>query len=193
MTNNFKQIKSLLKFEDENEFYFIQIIQRKKEHELLGKNNRVIKTYYIYSLDLFNKVSQEIINYCTYFNARAYINLNRRNSKKISLETMELLARSINCNNFNQLHKLYNSVCGKHQSTKDKTWIIDIDEKDNDIINAISSDINDCMPEGQKIIAKIPTKNGFHLITKPFDLRIFSNNHPEVDVHKNNPTILFCL
>lgn len=54
MINNFEQIKSLLKFEDENEFYFLQIIQRKKDHKEsnfklgISNNNRLIKAYYIY-------------------------------------------------------------------------------------------------------------------------------------------------
>jgi hypothetical protein len=38
---------------------------------------------------------------------------------------------------------------------------------------------------------KVPTKNGIHLITNPFNLNAFKFGFPNIDVHKNNPTILY--
>ena len=32
----------------------------------------------------------------------------------------------------------------------------------------------------------------YHIITTPFNMEAFKKLYPEVDVHKNNPTILFC-
>lgn len=194
MTNNFQQIASLLKFEDENEFYFVQIIQRKKEHAELGRNNRMVQAYYIYSLNHLEKVREEIMGLCMHHDARAYIHLNRRNSKKIAFEMLELLSKNLKGNDFNQLHKLYSSVCGQHHSDKDKTWILDVDTKDDGKVDEVVRFVNQCtQPNGEKIIATIPTKNGVHIITKPFDPRSFGTNFPEVEIHKNNPTILFCL
>jgi hypothetical protein len=43
-----------MKFE-EDYFYFIQIIQRKKEIPELGSNNRVIRSYMISSLEKLEK------------------------------------------------------------------------------------------------------------------------------------------
>ena len=31
------------------------------------------------------------------------------------------------------------------------------------------------------------------LITTPFNLQQFKEKYPDVDVHKNNPTLLYCL
>lgn len=180
MIDNFEQIKDLLRFEDENEFYFIQIIQRKKEHPELGRNNRLIKAYYVYSIEKFDKYKEEIITMCTAFNARAYIHLNRRNAKVVAFEMMELLATNLKLNQFNFLDDLYNSICGRHHSAKDKTWVIDIDLNKNnpeeiDKIDTITSVINEkCTPEGNKLEALIETKNGYHLITKPFNRKTFS-------------------
>lgn len=195
MINNFEQIKSLLKFENEYEFYFLQILQRKKEHPELGKNNRLIKAYYIYSIEKLEKYQDEIIKLCEIFNARAYIHLNRRNSKVVGFEMMEMLATNLKCDQVNFLDKLYNSICGHHHSDKDKTWIIDIDTVDltelGIPLHYIENDLNNIEPEGNKIIAKIPTKNGIHLITKPFNSQKFGEMYPKIDLHKNNPTILF--
>lgn len=192
MINNFDQIKSLLKFENEHEFYFVQILQRKKEHPELGKNNRLIKAYYICSIEKLDKYTEEIIGLCEKFNARAYIHLNRRNSKQIAFEMMELLATNLKLNQFNFLDKLYNSVCGHHHSDKDKTWIIDIDEKGFDT-SKLAIQLYDIEPVGKKFIAEIPTKNGYHLITKPFNRKTFGEKYPGIDIHTNNPTILYTL
>jgi len=193
MINNFEQISNLLKFEDENEFYFIQVIQRKKEVADLGRNNRVIKTYYVYNLDKFKKYKEEIIQLCSLFNARAYIHLNRRNSKVIAFEMMELLASNIKNNHFNQLSNLYNSVVGQHHSDKDKTWIIDVDEKTPSLLLELHTKMTYIQPEGNKVVARIETKNGYHLITKSFNSQKFSEIFPDLEIHKNNPTILYCI
>jgi hypothetical protein len=37
----------------------------------------------------------------------------------------------------------------------------------------------------------IPTKNGVHIITRPFNLQKFKGFHPGMDVHKENPTLLY--
>jgi hypothetical protein len=38
-------------FDSEDDFYFLQILQRKKENENLGSNSRAVKNYYIKSVD----------------------------------------------------------------------------------------------------------------------------------------------
>jgi len=38
----------------------------------------------------------------------------------------------------------------------------------------------------------VPTKNGYHLITRSFNMKVFSEKYPNIDVHKDNMTILYC-
>ena len=45
--DNLEILKPFLRFDDPNDFYYLQILQRKKENPQLGSNNRVIKNYYI--------------------------------------------------------------------------------------------------------------------------------------------------
>jgi len=196
MIDNFELIKSLLKFENEHDFYFLQIIQRKKDHKEsqftlgISNNNRLIKAYYIYNLEQLDRYKLEITILCKEFNARAGICLNRRNAKRLSFEMMKLLAQNISCDHYDQLGGLWNTVCGQHHYDSDKLWIIDIDEKDFDSTK-MQETINKCQPSGMKIVANIPTKNGYHLITKPFDVRDFREEYLDLDIHKNNPTILY--
>ena len=50
----FEIIEKMLTFVDEGDFYFLQILQRKKDNPEIGSNSRVIKTYYIKSVDELN-------------------------------------------------------------------------------------------------------------------------------------------
>jgi hypothetical protein len=59
-----------------------------------------------------------------------------------------------------------------------------------DIIDCINYK---CLPEDtMKIYTMVPTKTGCHLITKPFNMQTFKEKYPTVDIHKDNPTILYC-
>lgn len=197
MVDNFELIKTLLKFDNEGEFYFLQIIQRKKDftegQQRLGRNNnnRLIKAYYIYNLQQLDDYKEEIIKLCTLFNARAGINLNRRNQKDVSLKCLEILAVSLRKQEFTGISKIYNSACGK-ESSSDKLWLVDIDTKDETEIANVEYIIGLCEPiqEESKIIAKIPTKSGVHLITKRFNRQTFSSYRQE-EIHCNNPVNLY--
>lgn len=97
MVDNFNLIRALLDLPEKRtevaqDFYFVQVLQRKKDHKeenkRLGRNNnaRLVKAYYIYSLEQFDEYKDEMIALAGMFNARVGINLNRRNSKKLALE-----------------------------------------------------------------------------------------------------------
>lgn len=192
MINNLDIIKSLLNFENEGDFYMLYILQRKKDQ--LEKENhqsvRTIKTYSIESVEYLDKRWQEIKMLCEIFQARAYIHVQKQNHLDVSLELMVALAERIKNKQHNQ-RNLFDSVVGKIK-TYEKRWIVDIDCKDEKEVNQIIAYINqDCRPYEDKVIASIPTKNGYHLITHRFDVMKFKQKYPNVDLQKKNPTLLY--
>lgn len=191
--NNIELIKSLLAFDSEDDFYHLQIIKRKKEHAELGSNSMVVKTYYIKSIEHLEKVFCEIRCLSDFHNARACINLNRRSFEKLAYQMLMKITGQIMNKDFKSVKEAYNSVCGAHSNEPVKRWIIDVDVKDDGIIRAISNDIKNCEPDRRKdkIITCIPTKSGIHLITYPFNVMEFKQFHPEIEIHKDNPTILY--
>ena len=193
MINNFEQINELLTFESSDDFYFLQIIQRRKDIPDLNENNICLMTYYISNKDLFKRIFEnEIIPICKIFNARAYINLNKRSFEKVSFKALIELSQHIYDKNFIDSKNIFNSICGKYHNASIKKWIIDIDiEANSSIIESYYNFIENLQPIGPKKIATIPTKNGVHLICTPFDLQTFKRDFPSIDVHKNNPTLLF--
>lgn len=192
-TNNFEQISKLLKFDSEDDFYHLQIIKRKKEHKELGSNSYVVKTYYIRSLEYLEQKREEIIALCEHHNARACINLNRRSFERIAYHMMRKVVDQIMNKDWKSVRKAYESVCGAHSNEKEKRWILDVDNKDEEAGRILIADIRNCEPERRtdKVIDIVPTKNGYHIITKPFNVEEFKALHPEIDVHKDNPTILY--
>ena len=198
MINNFQQIASLLQFDSEDEFYFLQLIKRKKENPELGSNNIVCYSYYINSSEHLLNLEREIIALCELNNARAYINLNRCSYEKVAFQTLKNVVDRIMNKDFRSVKRAYNTCCGQFNIENPKKWIIDIDKDPSQMETAllvahIQEFIRELKPEGLKSIALIPTKNGYHFITTPFNMQQFKEKYPEIDVHKNNPTILYCI
>ena len=192
MIDNIEIIKSLLNFENEGDFYMLYVFKRKKDQTTDKANHqsvRTIKTYCIESIDHLEERYDEIKQLCEMFKARAYIHVQKQNHKDVSLNMMVTLAQRIQ----NGQHKqkgLFDSVVGQIK-TQEKRWIVDIDSKENGIENLISNEIHMLRPEGPKVEAIIPTKNGYHLITKRFDVMEFKKRYPDMDIQKKNPTLLY--
>jgi hypothetical protein len=198
MVDNFNQIIKLMDFRSEDDFYFLQIIKRKKEHPEMPKSVKVVHVFYIKSIEELLELKSEIIDTCIYHNARAYLNLNRRSFKKIALQTMKHLTDCIISGDYKFARKAFNTCCGRFsaESGEDKKWIVDIDFKIDDIqdplhTKTINMMLHNVDPKGNKGIDIIETKNGYHLITKPFNVQQFKKIVSNVDIHKDNPTILF--
>jgi hypothetical protein len=193
MIDNIERITKLLQFSSEDDFYHLQILKRKKEHPELGSNSYVVKTYYISSLDYLSKKFPEIQHLCEFHNARAYINLNVRSFERTAFHTLKKVTDQIMNRDFKSARKAYESVCGEFASGRDKRWIIDIDDDSagDEFWLDMCEFLETIEPIGKKFLAKIPTKNGYHIITTPFNVEKFKQRYSGVDLHKNNPTILY--
>ena len=193
MIDNIEQIKQLLNFENEGDFYMLYVFKRKKDQPEGEKDNhqsvRTIKTYCIESIDHLERRYDEIKQLCEMFKARAYIHVQKQNHFDVSLNMMVDLAQRIQNGQHNQ-KGLFDSVVGQIK-TKEKRWIVDVDTKDIQELRNIQVTINRCKPEGPKTKYVIPTKNGFHLINERFDVMEFKKQYPEVEIQKKNPTLLF--
>ena len=202
MIDNLEKILPLLTFESKDDFYYLQILQRKKENPQLGSNSRVIKNYYITSEQYLLDRYDEIKTLCSVFNARASIRLNKRSFEKVGFKTLENIANTMQNREYNHLMKSYDRACGLLNNEKIKKWIIDIDKDEVIWLEQIINAIQPCEPQGNKIVAQIPSKTGIHLITTPFNVLDFKDRfkdelenykmqYIDIEIHKDNPTNLF--
>lgn len=191
--DNFERIQPLLEFRDEDDFYFLQILKRKKENPDIGSNSYVLRTYCIRSEEQLEDKKNEIIDLCKTHNARAYINLNRRSFEKAAFHTLKKISDIIMNKDYKSVRNAYESVCGLYHNEPNKKWIVDLDHCSEDE-PYVESMIDDIAKLDGSLYAIIPTKNGVHLITTPFRLDHFHSIYGSaIDIHKDNPTILFCL
>jgi hypothetical protein len=146
-------------------------------------------------VEYLEKRYEEIRQLCEIFKARAYIHVQKQNHFDVSLEMMIELAQRIR----NGVHKqqgLFDSVVGQIK-TQEKRWIVDVDTKDETKIENIIKILNRVHPQdvGEKIETIIPTKNGYHLITKKFNVMEFQYVVSVLgivpDIQKKNPTLLY--
>ncbi len=193
--NNFLKIQSLLDFSEPNTFYFIQILKRRKENPEMKTGVRVIDNFYIYTIDDLENLKGKIIEACILYNARAYINVNRLDLERIALHTSKKIIDLVIQGDYRAVKNAYPSVCGSHSSESEKRWVVDIDTKDHEYIMGIIRYIGNLhakIPKSNyKILDWLETKNGFHIISNPFNLKEFKDTYPEIDVHKSSPTILY--
>ena len=200
IVDNFNIFKKIINPLNEDEFYFVQILIRGKDgHTEAGINgsnkNRLIKFYTIKSVEHLAKVEEEIKAICNIFNARAYIHPTKRSFKAVSKECLKATIEMFLSENVIGLKGAYSTACGKSYITSDKKFVIDLDdenasqEKIKEVVDYIT---NECEPLNQdKFCYCVPTVHGIHLITTPFNTAKFSQHFTDIDVHKNNPTLLY--
>ena len=201
--NNYFRIAPFLTFESEDDYYLLQVIKRRKDNPDMEVGEQVLRTVYVTSLEKLDKMYGDLMNLAIQNHARVYINLNVKSMKKTSMIAMKELAGRVMDNNFKGAHHIFDSAAGQCGATRDKKWIVDLDYEPktfkmrySDYIEATKKTINNCQPEGDKVLGVIPTLNGCHLITNPFNVYDFNKvmtgeNLHIPDIHKNNPTLLY--
>ena len=193
MFNNIELIKPLLNFDNEGDFYMLYVFKRKKDQPVDERDNhqsvRIVKSYCIESVEHLEKRYEEIIQLCEMFKARAYIHVQKQSHKDVSLNMITEIVNRIQSGEVNQKH-VFDTVVGKLK-TLEKRWIVDVDDTCFTSVLKIDKFLNTLRPEGNKVEALIPTKNGYHLITKRFDVIAFKEKYPNIDIQKKNPTLLY--
>ena len=192
--NNLELIAPLLPKDNPMVFCHMQIVCRAKDHKDEKVKEGAIKTYFIRDEEHLRKIMPEVILLCEHYGARAYINVSPKSFGKLQKLMLVKLASLVCEGNIQNPRKTLNSAAGVLTS-KNPTWIIDVDNmpvKDS-ILNWLDDyfKLDSTLPfcntrEELYLRGIIPTKQGCHLLVRPFNLKEFSSNFPNVDVHKNS-------
>lgn len=175
-------------------FYMVQIMTRTKD---TGEKPRHIRTLFVESREYLLSHKDMIVKLCEMFNARAYISVNRSSYKTGALKMLKELADILENGNYKGVLSLPETVAGKYTCAgSDKKWVVDLDGVTTDegrrpYIDFIMNEYNEGRgkPNGEIIV--VPTPNGSHLLVTPFDVRNFKKRWPDIDIHKDNPTVLY--
>lgn len=202
---NYKYLSDLLEFKGEGDFYFIQILKRRKENPEMDLGVMRIKSYCIYSFKELEDLAPRIKEYCDRDNARAYLRLNKQNATDVTLRCIEQLSKNLREGNPKKGRKVWDSVSG--QGGKRNYWVIDVDKEHLEFNPDIIMEIEEMLTLHFSNVRKAedfefitnPTKTGVHIITKPFDVRQlydinkqFQDAHlPIIDINKDGNTLLY--
>lgn len=200
--DNFDQIKSQLTFgESDNLFLHLQILRRGKDHPDLPAANKLMKSWLVRSREHLDSLKDEVVFLCEHYGARAYISCVPKSIEKLNQLIMRKLTDNQYTGNVINPWHVFNSSCGELPGVE-KRWVVDIDTKDEIEIASISAVIDmvwlkahpedkDKVREDLWFVGQVPTMNGVHLLTRPFNLQIFRKHFPEVEVKKNGLTALY--
>ena len=183
MVNNIEIIRNNLKFDKFGEFYYISIIQRSKDGILVKgshDNSRRIRTFYVFSLEEFDKIIPFITEICDKLGARAYIEMNRKNIFKCQLECIKRLLEVIEHQTLKS-RTIMDSVVAA--PSRDKLWLIDIDTPE------VLEEVVSYIEKKNATYYIIPSVNGKHIITSRFDPREWYFENAEIK--RNAFTLLY--
>ena len=192
--DNFELLSEFLPEEKiEDEFYHVQILKRKKENPDIKSNSILINSYFVKNQKQLNYLKEEIVFLCKHNNARAYINLNVRDKKQLVIPMMNKLISHLENQDFSTVHRIFDSVCGSYTKTKNKLWVVDLDDISKEYIESSVIPYIESLSSDDTSICKtiVPTINGYHIITNPFNSSKFLKIFPNIDIQKNNPTLLY--
>lgn len=181
--DNFDIIKKHLDFKSPLDRYIVHILRRPKDCEelsnQLGSNEaqRLIRTYYIDSLEYFEKKIPAMKELCHSCNARAYIIPQVKDNFECLLNLGKKIFDTIQNKNYSVKpeHLIRQAYCEYHKSRK-KVWILDLDDKEmygwklEQVVELVKKWLKEA-GKSEDDMYVVPTKHGHHIITSPFNLQ----------------------
>jgi hypothetical protein len=186
----------ILEFPHDDCFYFVEVIQRRKENPEMLKHALTLADYYISSHLSFMQKLPEIKAMCDAFNARAYMRVNFRRYTEVALDVNLKVAELLRNKNYKAVMSVYPSAVGDAKNHDPRKFrLIDLDGEQADKADEYVRTILDLLAKPHfPAVYKIPTKNGIHIVSEKFDTKKFRNKHNEIandDIKGDANTILY--
>ena len=197
--DNFEIFRSRLEFKEKTDRYIVHIMRRPKdlvgipEMKAIGANEhqRLLRTYYIDSLEYFDRKTPAMKELCETNHARAYILPQVRNNFECLLSLGEKVLETIRLGNWSVKpeHLLRSAYCEYHKS-RDKRWILDLDRDEmteylydkskvevvkrtwtpDEVMELVRKNLAACGKDPESAYF-VETKSGRHIVTSPFNLQ----------------------
>lgn len=181
MINNKNKIVPLLDFTDNSMFYFVQILQRKKDNPE-HPSRKVLKQFMVKNDDELTRIMPLVKTICEGNDARAYISLNRRNYERVAKRVNLKLAEYLLYNQYEAVRKIYFKCVGaSHDENKaSRRILVDLDtDFQKNHFEEIVDLIRECDHLGGRMHL-IPSKNGFSVVTHTFNTKLFETKYREL-------------
>ena len=173
-------------------FTDVQLIRRGKDFPNLPSANYEFKTIYIDSINQLERYEDEMRKCCDIFGLRAYISVCLKSKRKFLSNIIGKYADSLIEEDYKRPWRVVQSACGSMTPTY-KAWIVDVDEGID--IDAVKTSIGKSSSTFENvIIMEVPTRNGIHLITHPFNVaefKSFMGSKEKPEIKRNHLSLLY--
>ena len=182
MIDNFATLREKLTFtEDRSEFYFLQIVKRSKDNPSMYRYLEVIKSFYVFSLEDYDRYRPQIIKLCNENNARCCLNFNRLSMKEIVPYARKLTDQFLERGKqwYRKIKYVLDTACVAYScnNKENEYFIVDIDEH-----NQLEK-IRDYVENLRLYVFDVPTVAGNHIVIKHWDnQRPFFDTFRDIDV-----------
>jgi len=180
------EITDLMDFSNNN-IYFLMVLTRPKNNPGVTKASRVFIREPVRSLESYPdklekcRAEAKRIGFKMYIyvsvNARNTINGYENFKKTITeYECQALHGKEDFKDPLKRIDKLWYSSMMQPNARATKYFIVDIDTKDNSVLQNVRNIINNwnVKEHTSQILLEKETRNGYHFVTTPFDVRILS-------------------
>ena len=112
MTDNFNRFKEFMRLpesEGGDAYYVIELVRRGKDCPDLPAANYHFKNYYIDSMKKYDKVQDEIRLLCRTLRLRAYVSINRKSFRRVTMDTIAEMSRRAALDEFLRPYAVFES------------------------------------------------------------------------------------
>lgn len=211
--DNFWFLYQRLENPTEGQFYAIHVLKRRKDNPDMSTGCKMIYITSVYNKEDLDERKDKIISMCKENNARCYVKINQRSDKKVSECLLKYVLDNHLKGHYNLMKHAYDHCVGISESNSAdvRYFLIDVDKEKTEetnkthenskhetidfVVTEIEKFLNEQKALGRmkdKPIYKLPTKNGYHILTPGFDSRhkfIFAGW--EISVVKDADTLLW--
>lgn len=198
MIDNWKAVKDLLTFESDDDYYFLEVLQRRKDYpaELQPKvkDHMMLASWFITSKEKLDRVEEEAKALCRLKGARAYLNPSVKSKKRTTVLLMRECLSMMENDDFSKVESKLASAAGQCSGSKDRRmFLVDVDTKDSSTLELVLSLIEAVAPEAKHWT--MPTVHGYHVVSTPFDVKKFNDLGgrllKNVEIKHNCPALLY--
>ncbi len=192
------EFRELMRF-DEDSIYFVFGLARPKNNPNMDKDQRIFLRKPVKEEKDFDRKVSEMFETCerTGLNMYVYVSVNSRNT----LNALDIMSDKLNAYNkearrgkktfkktAKALDQVWYSCCMKQEARGTKYFLLDIDTKNPETRKTLAEIV---LPHSGPILVEQETRNGYHWIVKPFDVRLIKGV-PNVGIQKDGLLYLGC-
>lgn len=175
---------------DGDTFVYTEILNRNKRS---GNNKgRLERTFYHRFMAEFDAQLPDIMKWCDFTGARAYTRLSPRSFKKVGHRFFQHQTEQVLAENWEGMRHGYAHACGISTPLV-KYWLFDVDDPTMLAEAEAAIDAVPFLPKAPSVQARlvtIPSRKGYHIVTRPFDPRTL-RLPPGVELKKDANTNLY--